>query len=86
MVSELVRKQLYIYRTQDALLKRRARELGVTEAELVRQAIDGQMNTVSFRGRDATAWEEEKEFIRQWMAKGPVDGRRTWRREDLYED
>lgn len=83
MVSELVRKQLYIHRTQDALLKRRARELGVTEAELVRQAIDGQMNTVSFRGRDATAWEEEKEFIRQWMAKGPVDGRRTWRREDL---
>lgn len=36
----VVRKQLYIEAHQEAQLKRRARELGVSEAELVRRALD----------------------------------------------
>ncbi len=35
----MVRKQLYIDPTQDAALKRKAKELGVSEAELVRRAL-----------------------------------------------
>jgi hypothetical protein len=38
--TRMVRKQLYITRSQDRALKRRARELGVTEAEVIRRAID----------------------------------------------
>ena len=36
----VIRKQLYIEAHQEAALKRRARELGVSEAELVRRALD----------------------------------------------
>ncbi len=30
-------------------------------------------------------WKEEKEFIRKLMEKGPMKGKRRWKREDLYE-
>ncbi|MEL6611069.1 MAG: hypothetical protein AAFQ53_03150, partial [Bacteroidota bacterium] len=36
----LVRKQLSVTADQDRALKRRSRELGVSEAELVRRALD----------------------------------------------
>lgn len=36
----MIRKQLYITREQDHALKRQARELGVSEAEFVRRALD----------------------------------------------
>ena len=36
----MVRKQLYIDAKQDRALKRRAKALGVSEAELVRRALD----------------------------------------------
>ena len=36
----MIRKQLYIDPQQDAALKRKARDLGLSEAELVRRALD----------------------------------------------
>lgn len=36
----MIRKQLYITREQDHALKRQARALGVSEAEVVRRALD----------------------------------------------
>jgi len=36
----MVRKQLYIRPDQNRALKERARELGITEAALMRQAVD----------------------------------------------
>lgn len=36
----MIRKQLYLEETQDRALKVRARELGISEAELVRRALD----------------------------------------------
>ncbi len=36
----MVRKQLYLANDQERRLKRRARELGVSEAELVRRALE----------------------------------------------
>lgn len=36
----MVRKQLYIANDQERRLKRKARELGVSEAELVRRALE----------------------------------------------
>lgn len=30
------------------------------------------------------SWEEEKRFIRSLMKKGPLKGKRRWKREDLY--
>lgn len=36
----MVRKQLYIEESQDKALKRRAKKLGISEAEVVRKALD----------------------------------------------
>jgi hypothetical protein len=39
-MARMVRQQVYIEARQDAWLKRRAAELGVTEAELIRPGLD----------------------------------------------
>ncbi len=81
-MATMVRKQIYIKKQQEATLKRQAKELGTTEAELIRQAIDRQL---AFRLKpDRTLWRTEREYIQKLIAKGPVPGRRTWRREDAY--
>lgn len=43
----MTRKQLYIEARQDKALKRRAKHLGVSEADLVRRAIDLLFTSVS---------------------------------------
>jgi len=80
-----VRKQVYIEGHQEALLKRLAGELKVSEAEIIRQAIDSYARFLRFTGRDLKAWEEEKAFIARLIKRGPVSGKRGWKREDLYE-
>ena len=80
-----IRKQIYIEPHQDALLKRLASELKVTEAEIIRQAIDRHTRFLRFPKRDLSAWEREKSFITRLIQQGPVPGRRTWKREALHE-
>jgi hypothetical protein len=80
-----VRKQIYIKPQQEQILKRLAELRGDSEAEIIRQAIDEYTRVLRFPARDLAAWQEEKEYIRGLMGKGPVAGKRTWRREDLYE-
>ena len=85
-MPRLVRKQVYIESRQDALLKQKARLLGVTEAEVIREAIDRQMASVRLNVRDMKAWEREKAFIAKRMKKGFVPETRRWKREDAYEE
>jgi hypothetical protein len=82
----MIRKQVYIEPRQDAVLKRVARTLGLSEAEIIRQAIDQQMSNVPAGVRDLEAWEREKAFIAGRMAAGPVVSTRKWQREDIYEE
>jgi hypothetical protein len=79
----MIRKQLYIEPRQAALLKKRAGLEGVSEAELVRRALDAHLGQVATRP-DPAAWEKEKAFLagRRGAGRG---GRRNWRREDLYD-
>ena len=82
----MIRKQIYIEPSQDRQLKRMAKQTGKTEAEIVREAL----NLLS-EGREREkgrlkVWEEQKAFMRRWMAKGPVPpSGRTWTREELHE-
>ena len=85
MMAKMVCKQLYITRAQERALKRMVRESGVTEAEVIRRALDSQSQVAPPQHPDAHAWEEERAFIQEWMAKGTVEGKRNWRREDLHE-
>jgi hypothetical protein len=80
-----VRKQVYIEPYQDRLLRQLAAEAGVSEAEIIRQALDRHTQLFRFSPRDIDAWEKERAFITHLIELGPISGRRTWRREDLRE-
>jgi hypothetical protein len=85
VMAQMIRKQVYIEPMQDTILKKRARMLGITEAEVIRRAIDTQV-LVHSRLRDQEVWELEKAFISERMAGDRVSGGRKFRREDAYEE
>ena len=85
-MARMIRKQIYIESAQDNILKRKAGILGLTEAEVIRRAIDRQMTSVRINTRDLKAWDREKAFIARRMARGQVSGVRRWNREDAYEE
>jgi hypothetical protein len=84
-MAKMVRKQLYIEPRQEALLKQLVRETGVTESELIRQAIDRQMKVICFPKQNLRAWQEERAFIAYLIQQGPTPGGWSWRREDLHK-
>jgi hypothetical protein len=85
-MAQMIRKQIYIEPLQDVNLKKQAKTLGITEAEVIRRAIDSQMSLLVPGLRDLSAWEREKAFIAQRMAGKPLPGGRKFRREEAYED
>ncbi len=85
-MSRMVRKQIYIEPQQDELLKRRAKELGVSEAELIRRAIDQIDRAPMALPPNLQAWEEAKQFIQQRMRMIVPQTGRTWTREEIYDE
>lgn len=86
-MAHMIRKQVYIEPRQEATLKRLARLEGVTEAEILRRAIDRESRLVSATWQpEETAWEEARALILSLMAQGAVPGGRTWKREDAYAE
>jgi hypothetical protein len=84
-MGRMVRKQVYIEPRQEALLKRLAEEMGTTEADIIRQAIDHHTQALLSPRKNLAAWQRERAFIEQLIEQGPVPGGRTWTREDLYD-
>ena len=85
-MADLIRKQLYITRDQEKMLKLKSRELGVTEAEIVREALDKREYRYEYPFRSTDKWQEELAFINKRMTGRQVDQQtRTWRRDDLYD-
>ncbi len=83
----MIRKQIYIEPAQDEILKQRAKDLGVSEAELIRRAIDQISRDPIPLTPDRKAWQEELEFMRQRRKSiKPLGGKRTWTREEIYEE
>jgi hypothetical protein len=90
-VPRMIRKQVYIGPEHEAALKRRARELGVTESDLIRRGIE----QVSRRPLppDQQAMAEFFAFIRErterLQASGAISSApsagRGWTREELYD-
>jgi hypothetical protein len=81
----MVRKQVYIEQRQERLLKRRARELRVPEAELIRRGIDQIGRFTSLLPNREESWRAAKRLIGERMKMRVAQTGRTWRREDLYE-
>ena len=83
-MAKMVRKQIYVGPEQEAELKRRARQTGASEAELIRQALDRHLAVVP-PPPDPRGWDNERAFILDLINKGPVPGGRSWTREELHE-
>ena len=84
-MAQMIRKQIYIQGRQEMLLKRLSKELGLTEAELIRRGLDQGLGAGLEWSYDPSAWAEAKTFIKRLMAKGSVRGGKRWKREDLYD-
>lgn len=84
-MESMVRKQIYLKRRQEQQLKRRVAETGLSEAELIRQALDNQLSAGGSLVLDPEAWQRERQYLAELIAQGPVAGGRSWRREDLHE-
>ena len=81
-MAKMVRKQVYIEERHDRLLKERARKYRVTEAELIRRAIDRE---VAATAPDPTAWDELKRRIERYRKKAPRAHVVTWTRDELHD-
>ncbi len=88
-MAHKIRKQVYIEPRHEAILKQLAQARGVSEAELIRQAIDRQVSGGHLQSAqlDPAAWEEAYQFMVALHARGalPEQGRK-WNREDVYEE
>lgn len=85
-MGRMVRKQVYIAPHQEKLLKRRAKELGVTESELIRRGIDQIGHVTSGLPRDYAAWDKAKAFIQERMGIDAPQTGRIWTRDELYDE
>jgi len=84
-MARMVRKQIYIKPEQDEALERRSKELGISEAELIRQYIDDGSARPSAAER-AKAWQEELAFMKERAKMRVPQTGRTWTRDELYEE
>ena len=86
----MIRKQLYIGEEHERALKQRAKELGISEAELVRRLLDGlvvEEGGAALAGADATV--ALKDFFAE--SDRVSEGRRfpeacRFERDELYND
>jgi hypothetical protein len=87
-MTEMVRKQFYIHKRQHILLKRLSQARGVSEAEIIRQAIEREAIGVSSQQSlpDRAAWEEILEFLETRKTVDQGDEPYQWNRQDAYEE
>ncbi|MBI4588807.1 MAG: hypothetical protein HY725_08195 [Candidatus Rokubacteria bacterium] len=83
-MAAMIRKQVYVEPRQEKLLKALAKELGLTEAELIRRGIDRGLEGVAGLRPDPAAWQKVERYIRGRMLKRRLKGKRRWTREELY--
>jgi hypothetical protein len=88
-MSRMIRKQIYLEARQDRRVKQVAQTGGLTEAEVIRAALDGRYLYGEERGPepDETAWAEALAFMESMRPDGSALKRPLeWKRDDLYED
>ena len=90
-MSDMVRKQFYIHKRHQVLLRRLSQARGVSEAEIVRQAIERETAGSSPLPTlpDRAAWEEIVRFLetRKALTSGSEGSEPyQWNREDAYQE
>ena len=87
-MSQMIRKQIYIAEAQQKQLTRLARLRGVSEAEVIRQAIDHEATRVQVHPvtPNTTALDEIIEAALARRELGEVGEPLHWRRDDAYAE
>ncbi len=95
-MSRMVRKQIYIAEEQDAALREAAEAYGVSQAELIRQAIEKSLvggRKVRVRYPKKMRKKAFEEFVRFSETRRSLYGKETpsqegrgWTREEIYEE
>jgi hypothetical protein len=85
MADRKVRKQVYIEPRHERLLKARAKQLGVTEAELILRSLEQAPTVLTTVRHDPGAWKAFMQSVRQRMRMRAAQDSRTWSRDELYE-
>jgi hypothetical protein len=89
MTTDMVRKQIYIHRRQQNLLRQLARQRGTSEAEIIRRAIDREttLQEIPFSENSHTALEEIIQAA-YTPSDQPAAASEPYRfnRADLYEE
>jgi hypothetical protein len=87
-MSKMVRKQIYIQKNHEERLKKVAEARGVSEAEIIRRALENELRRAGYRlAYDDAAWQRLSHAISE-MDKLPSvpQKKRDWTRDDLYEE
>ncbi|MBV8083548.1 MAG: hypothetical protein JO247_01920 [Chloroflexi bacterium] len=83
--QKMVRKQVYIEARQEAVLKQRSKELGITEAELIRRCIDDGLPKDGDADRRKALGELRAMWADRAALQAPQTGR-EWTRDGIYEE
>ncbi len=86
-MSEMIRKQFYIHKRHQLLLRKLAQAKGVSEAEIIRQAIEHEAagNKRQTLVPDRSAWEEILVAVEARIALGARATPYDWDRLDAYQ-
>ena len=88
-MTDMLRKQIYISRRQQELLKILSKERGISEAEIIRQAIDRESAHAMPKtdlGR-CKAWEKAYQFMLSLRERAEQFSEPYhWNREEIYEE
>lgn len=87
-MGRMVRKQIVIEPEQERAVAELATQRGVSQSELIREAIDSYLQEARAESERDRAFERLMEKFRNAPDLGLTDenGNRTWTRESLYED
>ncbi len=87
-MTHMVRKQIYIPKSQEQRLKKMAESRGVSEAEIIRRALESELRVAGYRpAYDLEAWERIDKFLQEMEKRAPVlQRKRDWTRDELYEE
>ena len=88
MSEMMVRKQIYLPKRQNQVLKRLAKQRGVSEAEVLRQALEREETAITYPLREDNAgWENVLRFVAERKAKYAGQGKPVqWNRQELYDE
>ena len=88
MSEMMVRKQVYLTRRHNLLLKRLAKQRGVSQAEVIRQALEHEAESTTPPRRDSfAAWDEIVRFVEERKTTLAGQGEAVrWKRENLYQE